>query len=337
MAAGEALLHALLDISTLDAGVIQVDVKDVHALPCVTAVAREFEAEAQARSISLKVMGAEDFIQTDPLLLGQIVRNLLSNALRYTPDGGRVLVACRRRREELVIEVWDTGQGIPEDMQEAIFEDFVQVANPERDRRKGLGLGLGIVRRTAKLLGCSLSLRSRPGRGSVFAIAFPKIAAADPPNVVRLPGNTGSRRQEPFRVLLIEDDTLQLMALQFVLEDWGYAVMAAPTAEEAFAALAGSAVLPGLIISDFRLPGEINGVQAVARICNEARRHIPAIIVTGDTAPERIKEAAATGCQLLHKPYDPAVLKTTIDALTAPEPGTSLAPPRVGSGAPPER
>ena len=319
MSAGEALLHALLDVSTLDAGIVPVNRSAFPVLDAVAAVVREFEQEAASRGISLRVGGVNDPVDSDPTLLGRILRNLLSNALRYTPNGGRVLVACRRRGPALAVEVWDSGIGIAPEMQDAVFEDFVQAGNPERDRRKGLGLGLAIVRRTARLLGCELSLRSQPGKGSTFTVALPRAAPAQAPNVVRLP----PRREGPMpmdaqHILLIEDDHIQASALKQLLEVWGYGVTLAPTAEDAFAFMAGAPSMPRLIISDFRLPGEFTGVQAVARICNEARRHIPAIIVTGDTAPERIKEATATGCRLLHKPYDPAVLKATMEALTAP-------------------
>ena len=319
MSAGEALLHALLDVSTLDAGIVPVNRTTFQALDAVAAVVREFEQEAAGRAIDLRVAGANDVVDSDPTLLGRILRNLLSNALRYTPNGGRVLVACRRRGPTLGIEVWDTGIGIPSEMQEAVFEDFVQVGNPERDRRHGLGLGLAIVRRTARLLGCEVTVRSQPGKGSTFTISVPRMAPVLAPNIVHLP----TRREAPKpmdaqHILLIEDDVIQGTALRQLLEVWGYSVTLAGTAEDAFAYMAGAQSMPRMIISDFRLPGEFNGVQAVARICNEARRHIPAIIVTGDTAPERIKEATATGCRLLHKPYDPAVLKATMEAIAEP-------------------
>ncbi|HYG87514.1 MAG TPA: response regulator [Azospirillum sp.] len=319
MSAGEALLHALLDVSTLDAGIVPVNRSTFPALDVASAVAREFEQEARSRSIDLRVAGAADVVDSDTTLLSRILRNLLSNALRYTPNGGRVLVACRRRGPALAIEVWDTGIGIPPDMQEAVFEDFVQVGNPERDRRHGLGLGLAIVRRTARLLGCEVHLRSQPGKGSTFTITLPRVAPVSAPNVVHLATRKeGPKPMDAQHILLIEDDLIQGTALCQLLEVWGYTVTLAGTAEDAFAHMAGAAAMPRLIISDFRLPGEFNGVQAVARICNEARRHIPAIIVTGDTAPERIKEATATGCRLLHKPYDPAVLKATMEAISEP-------------------
>ncbi|WP_448192317.1 response regulator [Azospirillum sp. sgz301742] len=320
MSAGEALLHALLDVSTLDAGIVPVNRTAFRALDAVAAVMREFEQEAAARGIDLRVAGVSDMVNSDPTLLARMLRNLLSNALRYTPNGGRVLVACRRRGPALAIEVWDTGIGIAPEMQDAVFEDFVQVGNPERDRRHGLGLGLAIVRRTARLLGCELSLRSQPDRGSTFTVTLPRVVPVQVQNVVHLPTRReGPKPMDAQHILLIEDDYIQATALQQLLEVWGYSVTLASTAEEAFAVMAEATVMPRLIISDFRLPGEFNGVQTVARICNEAHRHIPAIIVTGDTAPERIKEATATGCRLLHKPYDPAVLKATMQAITSPE------------------
>ncbi len=318
MAAGEGLLHALLDVSTLDAGIIPVHAADIRPLDVATAVMREFEQEAATRRIRMTVRGVTDMVHTDPTQLGRILRNLVSNALRYTEDGGRILITCRRSADHLLVQVWDTGIGIPEDMLGAVFEDFVQVGNAERDRRHGLGLGLSIVRRTARLLGCSVSVRSRLGHGSVFCITFPHRTTALADNVVRLTAaNAGTSPSRAFRILVIEDDEMQLTALRLMLESWGYAVQAAGTAAEAFALLARSAQPPNLIISDFRLPGDATGVEVVAQLSQQAGHRIPALIVTGDTAPERIREAARTGCRLLHKPYNPSILHSAIAGIAS--------------------
>jgi PAS domain S-box-containing protein len=318
MAAGEGLLHALLDISTLDAGVIPVHAADVRLLDVAAAVAREFEQEAASRRMDLRVRGSGDMVHTDATLLGRMLRNLLTNAFRYTRDGGRVLVACRRHGDGLRLQVWDSGIGIPEDMCSSVFEDFVQVGNAERDRRQGLGLGLSIVKRTAQLLGCTVSVQSRLGRGSVFSILFPHTAAVAPAGAsAQAAAEAGRASPAAYRILVIEDDEMQLTALQMMLDSWGYSVVAASSAADAFARIVSGTPPPDLIVSDFRLPGEMNGVQAVSHLVELAGRPIPALIVTGDTAPERIREAAQTGCRLMHKPYNPAVLHATIDGIAS--------------------
>ncbi len=318
MSAGEALLHALLDVSTLDAGVVPVKRSVFSVFDALSSVGREFAQEAVVRGITLRVAGCQGRVDSDPTLFARIVRNLVTNALRYTPSGGRVLIACRRRGAALAVEVWDTGIGIAPEMQEAIFEDFIQVGNPQRDRRNGLGLGLAIVRRMAQLLGSDISLSSQPGRGSRFTITLPGVT----PEVEPIQAAPSPQREEvkslgAQRILVIEDDEIQGAALRQLIEGWGYSVSLAANAEEAFARVMEAATPPHLIVSDFRLPGDLNGVEAIARICSDAHRHIPAVIITGDTARERIKEATATGHRLLHKPYDPTELKRVIAQLLA--------------------
>lgn len=269
--------------------------------------------EARSRGVRLKATGVRDGMRTDPTLLARMLRNLVSNALRYSADGGRVLVACRRTGEGLKIQVWDTGIGIPHDKQPTVFEDFVQLGNPERDRRQGLGLGLGVVRRMARLLDCSLELRSEPGRGSVFTLGFssrlspsPFLAAApDAPDAAD--GGGGHL------VLVIEDEEMQLTALQMMLETWGYDVLTARSGAEAVSVSRAAQRPPHVIVSDFRLPGEVDGVQAAAQVGRTVGRKLPTVIVTGDTDPARIREATRSGCRLLHKPYDPGALRMLLE------------------------
>jgi CheY-like chemotaxis protein len=226
----------------------------------------------------------------------------------------------------MLVQVWDTGVGIAPEQLDTVFEDFVQLNNPERDRTKGLGLGLGIVRRMARLLDTSVTVRSVPGRGSVFSVLVPCVPAAP---AVAAPATTkdsllafprdgqrpAQRESDPRTILAVEDDALQRMALGAIIESWGYRVITAAGSDDALAAMRDAVRLPGLVISDFRLPGPLNGVQLVARLGNEVRRHLPGIIVTGDTDPARIQEASATGCALIHKPYLPEVLRAAIEGV----------------------
>ena len=177
MAAGEELLKALLDVSTLEAGTVQPRLATVALGDMLRRLADEFEPQAAAKGLGFRVVPCAAATRSDPVLLERMVRNLLSNALRYT-ERGRILLGCRRQGDALWIEVWDTGVGIAADKLGVIFEDFVQLCNPERDRTRGLGLGLSVVERTARLLGHDVSVRSQPGRGSVFALRVTQVARA---------------------------------------------------------------------------------------------------------------------------------------------------------------
>lgn len=313
MVAGEDLLKALLDVSCLDAGIVEPNRATFPLSAVLESVATDLTPEAMARRLGLRVRPGSAVIHSDPVLVRRIVRNLVDNAVRYTPEGGRVLLGCRQRGSHVLVQVWDTGSGIPDGMLEAVFEDFVQVGNPERDRAKGLGLGLGLARRMARLLGGTIAVRSRPGRGSVFTLVLDRTGAAPIlPAACRAADRPDHRAHDPQTVLVIEDDHLQLSALTQLLEAWGFRVAPALTAEGAIDWLRGSPIAPELIITDLRLPGEADGIEAVARIGEAIGHPVPCIIVTGDTAPHRIQQASASGCRLIHKPYLPKALRQAI-------------------------
>ncbi|WP_084536862.1 hybrid sensor histidine kinase/response regulator [Azospirillum halopraeferens] len=316
---GEALLHALLEVATLDAGVVKPTIDAVSMDDVLKGVAAEFAPAAAAKGLELRVLPCAATVRSDPVLLARMLRDLVGNAVAYTAGGG-VLVGCRRRGQWLRVEVWDTGAGIPPEHLDSIFEDFVQLANPERDRTRGLGLGLAKVRRKAALLGHTVDVRSRPGRGSVFSITVP-MAAPEPaaaPSAAR--GGTGEPRPAARRILVVEDDPVQRAGMQLLLESWGHRVTAAADGGAALAAVRAGGI-PDAIVTDFRLPGDLTGVQVVTRIAALADRPVPGIILTGDTAPERIREAVATGCRLLHKPFSPDRLHDALQALAATDPG----------------
>ncbi|MEC4589538.1 MULTISPECIES: hybrid sensor histidine kinase/response regulator [Nitrospirillum] len=333
LSAGEELLRALLDVSVLDAGTVAANPQRFGLEATLAGLVSAVRGDAEKAGVEIRLRNAAktgpqaalEEADTDPVLLKCILRNLLTNAIRYTGRGGRVLVSTRRRGRSMLVQVWDTGVGISADQLDTVFEDFVQLGNPERDRTKGLGLGLGIVRRMARLLGTTVTVRSVPGRGSVFSVLVPCVptapavgapATATPDSLVAFPRDgqrPAQRERDPRTILAVEDDALQRMALGAIIESWGYRVITAAGSDDAMAAVRDAVRLPGLVISDFRLPGPLNGVQLVARLGNEVRRHLPGIIVTGDTDPARIQEASATGCVLIHKPYLPEVLRAAIE------------------------
>jgi len=314
---GEKLLHALLEVATLDAGVVRPNFADVPVSTILEAVAGEFRAAAADKGLDLRIRPSDAVVRTDAALLTRMLRDLVRNAVAYTPLGG-VVVGCRRRGQWLRIEVWDTGAGIPMEQLDAIFEDFVQLGNPERDRRRGLGLGLSKVRRKAALLGHAVEVRSRVGQGSVFSVMVP-IAASEPKAESSAAANAGHAADagDARLILVVEDDPVQRAGMQLLLESWGHDVLAAVDGTAALDALRAAPRCPDVILTDFRLPGAMTGAQTVTRAGELVGHPIPGIILTGDTAPERIREAVAAGCRLLHKPFTPDVLRDALNAVAA--------------------
>ncbi|CAO3450194.1 hypothetical protein [Azospirillum argentinense] len=324
---GEKLLHALLEVATLDAGVVRPNIADVPVATVLDGVAAEFRGLAADKTLDLRVRGCAAMVRTDATLLTRMLGDLVRNAIAYTPAGG-VVVGCRRRGQWLRIEVWDTGPGIAAEHLDAIFEDFVQLGNPERDRRRGLGLGLPKVRRKAALLGHAVEVRSRPGQGSVFSIMVPLAASESRTDTVS-PAPAGRAEGSDTRlILIVEDDPVQSAGMQLLLESWGHDILVAADGPAALATLRAAPRCPDVILSDFRLPGPLTGAETIARAAEQQGRPIPGIILTGDTAPERIREAVAAGCRLLHKPVTPDVLRDALNAL-----GTERQPLRQPSAA----
>jgi signal transduction histidine kinase len=310
----ENLLDSLLDISKLDAGVLQPSIRTFAVQPILERIAAEQGPVARAKGLRLKARPTGDWIQSDPVLFERILANLVSNAVRYSDRGG-VLVACRRRGPKLRVEVRDSGVGIAPDAQEIVFQEFVQIDNPERSRDKGLGLGLAIVRRLTDLLGHGLMLRSQPGRGSVFSIDVP-LAAPEADShasaTERQPGDLAG-----VRVVLVDDDPLALAGMQSLLESWGCAVIAATGSEELNAVLEQAPLPPELVISDFRLQGTANGIDIIRTTRARFGPDLPAVLISGDTGADTLRRAQAEGLPLLHKPVRPARLRALLNRLPA--------------------
>ncbi|OIQ99281.1 signal transduction histidine-protein kinase BarA [mine drainage metagenome] len=305
------LLDALLDISRLEAGVLRARPRHFPVRDLFSQLSGDLNPVAEERGLKLKLRPSELWLTTDPILLHRILLNLVSNALRYTRRGG-VLVACRRRGVNVRIEVWDSGIGIPPESQAEIFKEFVQLANPERDRNQGLGLGLAIVERTARLLDHPLTMNSLPGVGSRFAIEVP-IA---PPGVATPAAATPSPQGqfEGLRVLVIDDDALARQGLTVLLESWGCRVSAAEDAEQALTLACGENQAE-LIACDYRLRHGQNGIGALALLRARGGLSAPAFLISGDTDPGLMKSAADAGIPLLHKPVQPARLRALMHRL----------------------
>ncbi len=313
----DQLLGSLLDISKLDAGVLESRSEPTQLKPLLDALLNEVRPYAWDKGLKLRQRKCNHNVVTDQSLLSNVLRNLLTNAIRYTENGG-VLVACRRKGEKLLIQVWDTGIGIAEKEQDNIFQEFIQLDNQERDRNKGLGLGLAICRRMAYLLGHELSVKSRPGRGSVFTIELPVFDGSI--TITEKPSTTYSHWDlYDKRILVLDDDDTVRLGMLALLERWGCVTTPAADGDEAIAKAREEEYHFDAIVSDYRLPGDITGVQVVKEILAEAGRQIPVVLVTGDTSPARIKEAKESGFPLLHKPVKPAFLRNALGKVLSPK------------------
>ena len=313
------LFDGLLDVSKLDAGVVHAQVGAVALEPLLRALLSEFEPLADDKSLGLRSRLLSCTVGSDALLLERILRNLLANALRYTERGG-VLLACRRRGPNIAIEVWDTGPGIAAHEQSAVFDEFYQCANAERKRSQGLGLGLAIVQRLARLLDHELEMRSVYGRGSLFRVSVPELVAVPISAIApRAEPPVGTPLRARF-VLVVEDDQAVREATVDLLRMWG----AAPLALASMAAVAAVAGqwrrAPDLIVTDLRLPDQRDGFELIAWMCEEFNRPIPALVMTGDAVTLAPAEGLPGALHILHKPVAPAAMLAALRTLLANAP-----------------
>ncbi len=316
------MLATLMDFSKVDAGVVRPQSEPFAVQRLFHKLERELAPVAEEKGLAFRMRDTSLVLHADPALVELILRNLLLNAIRYT-ERGAVLLACRRRELRAVIEVWDTGIGIPPEQHRAIFSEFHQLGNPERDRRKGLGLGLAIVEGLARAMSVDVSLSSVSGRGSVFRLALPvslqpwqeqALAAQEEPELSGL------------RVLLIDDDETVRGSMSDLLAAWGCWCEAVPSGEEAIRVL--DRFEPDVLLSDYRLRSHRTGLEAVHVVRAHLGRELPAAIITGDTAAERLREADASGLALLHKPVPAERLQAVLFSLwqQAPMPASTASP-----------
>jgi signal transduction histidine kinase/CheY-like chemotaxis protein len=307
----DTLFAVLLDVSRLDAGVVEARREALNLDPLLSRLVIDYAEQAAAKGVVLRLARASLVVVSDPVLLEQVLRNLVSNAVKYT-DAGRVVVGARRRAGQVVVEVWDTGRGIAPAQAEAIFEEFYQIDNPERDRDKGLGLGLAIVRRILPLIGADLDFRSTPDRGSVFRLSLQRGRLADLPELTEDPAAVGALRTG--FVLVIDDEDAIQRAMAALLSRWGHRVLAVGSADEALARSGdgeGQAA-PDLIICDDRLRGGETGAGTIRRLRAAYGAEIPALLVTGDAAAATADGPADL---VLHKPLPSAVLRAAVAQL----------------------
>ena len=313
VASMESLLVGLLDISRLDAGAVQVQFQPVCLNDVFQAVRVHEKSAADAKGLQLRFRfpanaGPHLTVLTDPVLIHGVLRNLVANAIRYTQQGG-VLVAVRRHgKRRLRIEIWDTGIGIAPDQQERIFDEFYQVSNAARDRSRGIGLGLAIVRRTASLLGEQVTVKSRVGRGSCFSIELPlNHVNTSKPVAPSSPQHPMAGRN----AWIVEDDPILRRALGEMLQSWGAQVRTWPDGEALLdelpqlLAATSRTQRPDILITDYRLPG-INGLQlsqTIQAYLRESGVSLYTLIISGDTDPAEIARLSASGQVVMAKPF----------------------------------
>lgn len=311
------LLNVLLDISRLDAGVIEVEPRRFPLQQELVALENQFSQAALTKGLALRIRSTSIWVETDAVLLHNMLSNLLSNAVRYTHLGG-ILVACRRRKGDVEIQVFDTGIGIESSQLSSVFREFYQVGNAARDREQGLGLGLAIVQRTAALLGAHIQVQSVPARGSLFSVRLPAMQdiQSPQPGIGEQHGEpVSSRRQKS--ILVIDDDRDVLASMQTLLRAWGHTVVAAQSLEQAIVAARAHRFVLQMVVTDFRLAMHVTGVDVIHAVFQSIGRAIPAIIITGDTSTEGINAASSSGFRVLHKPLDPQELQALIDVQPA--------------------
>ncbi|WP_412535521.1 NahK/ErcS family hybrid sensor histidine kinase/response regulator [Marinobacter sp. MIT930201] len=311
----ENLLGTLVDISKLDAGVIKPDIMAFDLRDLLNNIAREFRQMALAEGLTLDFVPSSAIVESDSQLLARILRNFLTNAIRYTGTG-RILLGCRRHREHVLLQVWDTGPGIPEDKLTEIFQEFKRIRPAGSQPDKGLGLGLAIVDKISRMLGHEVTVSSIEGKGSVFSVKvpvgrlLPKQPTADDDRAVSNHGGLGGAR-----IWVIDDDHAICQGMQTLLEGWDCQVVSAVSLGDLERQLDPAKSPVDLILADYHLDNDENGVDVVAEI--NGRRHCPApvVMITANYTNELKQHIRELGHVLMNKPVKPLKLRSALNHL----------------------
>lgn len=314
-------LDTMLDVSRLDAGVIEARPRAVPVNEVFMALQSLFEQRAEAKGLHLRLRASPSWVRSDPDLLVRLLANVVENAIKYTHSGG-VLVVARDRGTQVWVECYDTGIGIPPDQLTRIYDEFYQVDNPARDRSRGLGIGLAVVRRLAGLLGHPIEMQSRPGRGSRFRVVVPAAPAAPEPAAARLQGDArfAAGHGMPRRVLLLDDEVQAGEAMQALFDALGVPSERAEDESVAAQALQAAAAAGRpfeALLCDYRLANGVDGLDAALRLRALASGDLPFLLVTGETAPARLQRVRELGVPVLFKPVGAGALVQALAGLKA--------------------
>jgi signal transduction histidine kinase len=310
----ERLFNAILDLSKLDAGAVAPELRKFDLAELARQFSDEYRAKAVDKGLRFELECEPIWVLADPILLERILRNLLENAMRFT-DSGRVVLRARRAGRDAIVTVTDTGRGIPATEQARVFEEFYQLHNPGRDRSKGLGLGLSIVKRLVDLLGYRIELASTPGHGTAFTLTLNGALTEAPEAAEReVAAAPAAADVAGLRVLVIEDDSEARLAIELTLRNWGCATMTAASLDEARSVLARAGSRPDVLLSDLRLGNGADGIAAIEALQAEFGP-MPAALVTGDISGERLRELRAAALAVLHKPVKPEILRELLHRL----------------------
>jgi two-component system, chemotaxis family, CheB/CheR fusion protein len=326
LGAMSGMLNTLLDINQIEAGTVRAHVSTFSVNVILEKLRDEFTYHADAKRLKFRLVPCSAFIASDPRLLEQMVRNLISNALKYTASG-KVLMGCRRSKGHLRIEVWDSGVGINEFDLQAIFDEYHQVDNAARERSRGLGLGLSIVKRLGNLLGHAVTVRSVLGKGSVFAIDVMELLRQPDAIAISTDVAEPDAPQKSGKILIIDDDPEVRELLEMLVGDDGHHVISAHDGPSALKLVRPSRNKPDLILSDYNLPGGMNGVEVTRRLIEQIGHPVPVIILTGDISTEALRNIAEYDCVQMNKPVKPKMLTQTIRRLLA----APVSPPEAGT------
>ncbi len=347
------MLNTLLDINQIEAGIVEPKATEFDIDGLLMELQDTFTYQAEALGLDLRVVPCGLRVRSDARLLDQMLRNLVSNALKYTP-AGKVLLGCRRNGSSLRIEVWDTGIGIPSEQLRSVFEEYRQLDNAARERSRGLGLGLAIVSRLGVLLGHPVSVRSRPGKGSVFSVEVPLIrpetATPSPDYSSPIPASAapvaaraangsgrltaGAARHRTGMILVVEDDPQVSDLLALLLADAGHRTCVVSDGPAAMDLVERGIVRPDLLITDYNLPRGMDGLAVAAGLRAHIGASLPVITLTGDISTRALHAIAGQHCLQLSKPVKPAALMRAIqELLTDPavEAGRSVTLPRLAA------
>lgn len=302
-----ALLNALLELSRLESHELEVHAMSLPLRDLVGSIVSEFQPAAQQKGLRLIWEGEDLIAKTDPVLFGRVLRNLISNAIKFT-SAGMVKVSYKAEEEDIVLQVADTGVGIPPSQLDKVFDEYHQVSNEARNREEGIGLGLSVVKKMCQLLKIPVELASVLGNGTTFSLRLPVGQLS----IAVTPSESAQTGLEGRRVVVIDDDVQLLAAVTQIMQDWQCQSLSAASLDECLQKLVAEKFVPDIILSDYRLGGGVNGIDVIKAVRMQLGLDVPAVLMSGDTDPALVKSIREQHYYLIHKPVKPTHLRKTM-------------------------